>query len=224
MIKAAVFDLDGTLLNTLSALTFCTNEVLRSFHMKEIQEEDTRKIVGDGYRMQITRALRLSGDPELTHLEEACRRYMKVFAANCMRDVHPYDGVPELLKFLKERGIKIACFSNKPDAQAVENIETIFGKGYFDEIRGERKGTPKKPDPAGALAIAKDFGVTPAECIYLGDTNTDMKTGLAAGMFTIGVLWGYRGRDELESFHPQFLAETPADVKTLILDKKMAEM
>ena len=212
MIKAAVFDLDGTLLNTLGALTWCTNQVLLSFGMKEIREEDTRKIVGDGYIMQMTRALRLRGDDQLTHLEEAKKRYMAVFAANCMREVRPYDGIPELLEFLKKNSVKIACFSNKPDAQAVENIETIFGRGYFDAVRGERAGFPKKPDPAGALAIAGEFGVSPEECIYLGDTNTDMKTGTSAGMKTIGVLWGYRDKAELAAFHPCLLAGKPADV------------
>lgn len=214
MIRAAIFDLDGTLLNTLDALTYCTNETLvrMGYGENRITQADTRRIVGDGYRMQMTRALKLVGGDAPERLEEACRIYMEVFSKNCTRNVRPFEGIPELLAKLQGAGIKIACFSNKPDAQAVENIETIFGKGYFDAIRGERQGTPKKPDPAGALRIAETLHVSPDECIYLGDTNTDMQTGANAKMTTIGVLWGYRDREELAAFHPAYLVETPAEV------------
>ncbi len=217
MYRAVIFDLDGTLLNTLGALAYCTNLVMDRWDLRHLSEEEMKKIVGDGYRMQIRRALLLAGDRELIHYEEALPLYMSVFSRDCMRGVVPYPGIPELLAKLKDRGIAIACFSNKPDAQTVENIEGIFGKGYFDVIRGAREGVPRKPDPAGALEIADLLGAPPSECLYLGDTNTDMETGRNAGMDTVGALWGFRDREELEAFHPLALAEGPAGVLAIAL-------
>ena len=117
------------------------------------------------------------------------------------------DGIRELLASLKEMGVHVAVLSNKPHEQAIVNIETFFGKGYFDVVRGEQAGTPKKPAPDGAFAICRELGIKQEECLYLGDTNTDMETGLNAGMDTVGVLWGFRNREELEGCHPQEVAE-----------------
>ena len=121
-------------------------------------------------------------------------------------------GIPELLQELKARGIRIAVLSNKPHARTVENIEAVFGKGYFDIVAGQKDDVPKKPDPSGALKAAKLCGADPSECLYFGDTNTDMKTGKNAKMTTVGVLWGFRGREELAAFHPEFLLEKPQDI------------
>ena len=124
--------------------------------------------------------------------------------------MHAYDGIPELLEKAKKLGIKIGVVTNKPHAQAVAAVEHVFGKGYFDIIVGEKEGTPKKPDPTMALIAAKELGAAPEECLYFGDTNTDMKTGKAAGMTTVAVLWGFRGREELEQYDPDYMIETPA--------------
>ena len=216
MIKLAIFDLDGTLLNTIEALTWCTNHTLDLFGHRHILPEETKKIVGDGYRTQLRRALDLVGDTDPEHYQRAMDFYLPFFEANGGRGVVPYDGIPELLAFLKEKKIPSAVFSNKPHKKAVDNIETVFGKDVFAAIRGEMEGVPKKPDPKGALLLAEQFGVKPEECLYLGDTNTDMKTGLAAGMITVGVLWGFRDRAELESFHPQYIVSHPSEVPEIV--------
>ena len=98
----------------------------------------------------------------------------------------------------------------------MENIETIFGKDIFDMILGQKEGLPKKPSPEGALLICRELHVKPEECLYLGDTNTDMETGIAAGMDTVGVTWGFRDRKELASFHPRYLADHPAQVEEIL--------
>ncbi len=216
MYKLCIFDLDGTLLNTVYALTYTTNRTLDEFGLRHVTTEETKKIVGDGYRMQMKRALILTGDENLSNYEKSLPLYMDNFSKYCMKDVVPYNGIPELLSSLKEMGIKIAVFSNKPHAQAVENIDKFFGKGYFDVVRGEQEGTPKKPAPDGAFAICRELGVKPEECLYLGDTNTDMKTGLSAGMDTVGVLWGFRSREELEQCHPQYIAAHPSEVEGIV--------
>ena len=214
--QLCVFDLDGTLLNTIGALTYATNLTLEEFGLGPIEPEQTKRIVGDGYRTQMERALKLCGDTELKYHEQSLPVYMKNFSENCMKDVVPYDGIPHLLAFLKKKGIRIAVFSNKPHHQAVENIETIFGKDYFDVIRGEQPGTPKKPAPDGAWKICEELGINPKNCLYLGDTNTDMKTGIAAGMDTVGVTWGFRSREELAACGPKYIVTHPSEVERIV--------
>ncbi len=212
MIRCCIFDLDGTLLNTLKALTYTTNLTMERFGYGAIDEAHIRQFVGDGYKLLMERALRYCGDEALVHYEESLELYTELFAKHCMYEVKPYDGIPELLAGLKDRGIRIAVLSNKPHARTVENIEGIFGRGYFDAVAGERPGVPKKPDPAGVRLLLEQLGAAPEECLYFGDTNTDMRTGLGAGLTTVGVAWGFRGRAELEAFHPQYVIDDPREV------------
>lgn len=223
MYKLCIFDLDGTLLNTLTALTYATNLTLKAFGLGEITAEDTKHMVGDGYRTQMERALCHFGRENMKYYEQCLTEYMKNFSANCMRGVKPYDGIPHLLSFIRERGIRMAVFSNKPHSQAVENIETVFGRGTFDCILGQKDGIAKKPSPEGALLICRTLGVTPGECLYLGDTNTDMRTGIAAGMDTVGVTWGFRDREELTAFHPRYLAAHPSEVEAILTAAGLSE-
>lgn len=216
-INCCIFDLDGTLLDTLKALTNTTNMVLEHFGYPPVDEEHIKVFVGDGYKLLVERALRYSGDEELVHYEEGLKVYTEIFAEHCMDQVKPYDGIPEMLEELKKRGIRLAVLSNKPHERTVENIEEIFGKGYFDCVAGEQPGIPKKPDPAGVVRILKGFGESPEHTLYFGDTNTDMKTGLGAGLVTVGVTWGFRERQELESFEPQYVIDHPAEVFEKIL-------
>lgn len=214
--QLCMFDLDGTLLNTVGALTYSTNATLREFGLGPVTPDQVKRIVGDGYRMQMERALKLCGDEKLAFHEASLPIYMKNFSENCMREVAPYEGITEVLDWLKAQGIKIAVFSNKPHHQAVENIETIFGKDYFDAVFGEQAGTPKKPAPDGAWKLCRRLGITPEKTLYLGDTATDMKTGIAAGMDTVGVTWGFRERDELLACGPNGVIDHPLQIKELV--------
>ena len=217
MYRCCIFDLDGTLLNTTRALLRSTNLTLERLGLSSLTMDQIMKIVGDGYKTQMERALKLAGDEALTRYQDALRIYMEVFPENCMYQVAPYDGIPELLRFLKDNGIKRAVFSNKPHEQAVKNIEGIFGAEMFDVIQGQTEEIPKKPDPEGVFVILKKLGERPEDCLYFGDTNTDMRTGANAGVDTAGVLWGFRGREELEAFHPRYLIERPEDAIPIIV-------
>lgn len=212
MYQGCIFDLDGTLLNTIHALTFTTNKVLERFHLPPVGEEDMKQFVGDGYKKQMERSLICAGDRELKYFEDSLPVYMEEFEKYCLYKVEPYDGIPELLDFLKKKGIKTAVFSNKPHVRTVETIEGTFGKGCFDAVYGERPGIAKKPDPAGVAAIINEWKLKPEAILYFGDTNTDMKTGEAAGVDTAGVLWGFRGREELEAFSPRYIIAHPYDI------------
>lgn len=215
MYRCCIFDLDGTLLDTIHALTYTTNLVLKRLGLGEVDEAHMKHFVGDGYRTQMERCLKYAGDPELTRYEESLAIYTEEFASHCLYRVKPYEGIRELTEFLRSRGVKLAVLSNKPHARTVENIETIFGKGYFDAVAGEREGIPKKPDPRGVFALAAELGVPLEECLYFGDTNTDMLTGRNAGVDTVGVLWGFRDREELEAFAPAYLVEHPSEVRKI---------
>lgn len=216
MYQCCIFDLDGTLVNSINALTYTTNLTLQTYGLKPIEEAQVKKFVGDGYRKLIERALLHCGDLHLEYYENALVTYMDFFERYCMYRVEPYEGIRELLEFLKKKQIKIAVLSNKPHARTLDNVEGIFGCQYFDIISGEKEQIPRKPDPAGALLTAKELGLKPEDCLYFGDTNTDMETGKAARMDTVGVTWGFREREELEAYRPKYLVDHPKEVIELL--------
>lgn len=210
--QCCIFDLDGTIINTIHALTYTTNLVMARFGLGPLTEDQMKKIVGDGYQKQMERSLLACGDKALTHLEESFPIYQALFRENCLYQLEPYEGMRQMLDTMKASGMKLAVLTNKPHDRGVENVEAVYGKGYFDYILGEKEGIPKKPDPAGAYLVMKALGMKPEECLYMGDTNTDMRTAANAGLDAVGAAWGFRGREELEAFHPKYLAEHPLDV------------
>lgn len=216
MYRCCIFDLDGTLLNTLQSLQNTTNATLSHFNLGSIDEPHIRKFVGDGYKMLVKRALLYAKDEALLHYEQALKVYMEEFAVHCMDGVMPYDGIHTLLDDLKRRGIRLAVLSNKPHEKTVAGIHEIFGEGYFDFVAGEQPGINRKPDPEGVLRIRKQLDVSAEECLYIGDTNTDMETGIAAGVDTVGVLWGFRDEEELASYHPNYLVRTPKEIIEIV--------
>ncbi|MCI6676779.1 MAG: HAD family hydrolase [Clostridiales bacterium] len=214
---ACIFDLDGTIINTIHSLTYTTNLVMHQCGLDTVlTEEQMKHIVGDGYRKQLERSLIACGDKELTHYEEALRIYPEVFQQNCLYELEPYDGMLEMLHVMKQAGMKLAVLTNKPHTRALDNIKAVYGEHFFDYILGEQEGIPKKPDPTGVFHILKKLDIQPEQCLYMGDTNTDMRTANAAGLDAVGAIWGFRTREELESFSPKYLAERPLDVLEMI--------
>lgn len=212
MKKAVIFDLDGTLSDSIASMKYCGDRALAPFGYGPFPESDYKYFVGDGAANLVKRALKAGGDEDLIHFEEAFALYKKFFADDCMYQVKPYSGIPELLAALKEKGLKIAVLSNKPHDQTIDVIETLFGKGYFDIIQGQKDELPIKPDPAGVFAILKQLNLTAEDILYLGDTATDMKTGKSAGAFTVGALWGFRNRKELEEGHADAIIAHPLEL------------
>ena len=198
MNKLVIFDLDGTLTDTLDSLQICANEAVAAFGCGPYEKERFCYFAGDGMRELVKRCLCDVDSEKEVYLDQAVSKYQELFAENCMYHVEPYEGIKELLGVLKKTGAMLAVNSNKPHSEAVEVVETIFGKDCFDMIVGNSEERPKKPSPEGIHYIMKTLGVSPQDVLYLGDTDTDMKTGKNAGVFTIGVLWGFRKRAELE--------------------------
>ena len=216
MYKAYIFDLDGTLTDTLESLTYSVNLTMKEMGFPGITQEQCRRFVGNGANVLIEKALRAGGDRELAHFDEAMGLYRSIFDENCTYHVKPYSGVPRLLEELKGRGMKLAILSNKPDLQTAYVAEKIFGKGLFDIVRGQREDVPRKPDPAAALMIAEALGADRSETLYIGDSEVDAETGRAACMDTVLVSWGFRSREELERENTARIADSADEIIDMI--------
>ncbi len=210
--KAVIFDLDGTLTNTLQSIWKSANLALADVGLPTFEVDRYRYFVGDGVDELVRRALVANGDKGLSHFEKVRERYLYHFEKYVNYEVKPYDGIRELLAALKERGILMAVNSNKPHERTVEVVEEIFGKGTFDMLVGQCDERARKPAPDGVLYIMDKLQLTSDEVIYLGDTCVDMQTGKSAGVFTIGALWGFRDRQELEENHADAIIEHPMEV------------
>lgn len=216
MKKAVIFDLDGTLSDSLLSIKYSGDKALGAFGFGPFTEQQYKYFVGDGAANLVRRALEAGGDREFVHFEETYELYREIFRENCMYQVKPYDGIPQLIDGLKERGIKIAVLSNKPHAETVNVIETLFGRGCFDCIQGQKEDVAIKPSPEGVFQILEQLGLAPEDILYLGDTATDMKTGKSAGAFTVGALWGFRDRAELCEGGADVIIEKPMQVLELL--------
>ena len=212
---AVIFDLDGTLLNTIDDLADSVNAVLSRRGVPTHAVDAYRYFVGDGVENMVRRAL----PPDVRD---------DAMVASCVADVReeygkrwenktrPYAGVAELLDSLTERGIKLAVLSNKPDDATKVVVRKLLARWRFDVVLGESPHRPRKPDPGGALEIAAQLDVPPANVLYVGDTDTDMQTANAAGMYAAGALWGFRDADELTANGAQTLLEQPTDLLPLL--------
>ena len=220
MYKACIFDLDGTIADTVESIAYVGNQTLHHFHLPELPVENYNFYAGDGADELVRRMLQAVPGGDKVDYEEVRVLYRKWFGENPFYHVKPFEGILELLEGLKKEGLKIAVFSNKPHGAAVEVVEKIFGRDVFHKVQGQTEKIPRKPSPIGALAIAEEFQISPKECIYCGDTNTDMDTGKAAGMFTVGVTWGFRPRTELEEHHADKIVDRPEEILTLAKREK----
>lgn len=198
MYKGCIFDLDGTLTDTLESLTYSVNETLKEMGLPVIEDEQCRMFVGNGARVLLEKSLQAAGDVDGSRIDEAMERYGRIFGENCTYHVEPYDGIPMMLEELKSRGIITAVLSNKPHQQAVDVVESIFGKGTFGYILGQRDDIPRKPDPAGVFMVLDKIHLNASECLYIGDSEVDIATGSAAGVETVGVEWGFRSKEVLK--------------------------
>lgn len=210
--KVVIFDLDGTLSDSIHSIKYSGDRTMEKFGYGPFSEEQYKYFVGDGARNLVKRALAAGGDTELAHFEEAYALYREIFRENCMYRVRPYEGIPELLATLKVQHVKIAVLSNKPHAETVNVVETLYGKGYFDVIEGQKEGLAIKPSPDGVFRILERLSLGAEDLLYLGDTATDMKTGKGAGAFTVGALWGFRDRAELEEGGANAVIEHPLEL------------
>lgn len=215
MIKACIFDLDGTLADTLSTIANYGNSALKANSYNEIEVEKYKYLAGDGRDELIKRMLKTVGDSDLKGYKNVGKTYDTLYELDVIGMTTVFDGIKELLMSLKKKHIRIAVLSNKPNTVVPTIIDNLFGRGFFDACLGQIDNIKRKPSPDGALIIAEQFNIKPNECLYIGDTNVDMETGNSAGMNTIGVLWGFRDRQELERSGAKYIVEKPIDILSL---------
>ncbi len=208
--KAVIFDLDGTLVNSLDDLADSVNTVLKEYGYPAHPLEKYRIMVGNGIKKLIERAL--PPDASEKTLEEALEKFKKIYAVHQLDKTAPYKGITDLLQQLKQKNIPLAVCTNKHDEAAKKIITTLFDNSTFKEIIGDLPGLPRKPDPKKVLVIAQNLSVKPAEIVYIGDSSVDMQTAVNAGMLPVGVLWGFRSKEELLENGAELLLTKPADL------------
>jgi len=195
-IKAIIFDLDGTLLDTLADIALSMNQALIDHHLSPYALDDYRYFVGNGVEQLTTRALRAqNGDSKL--VESVLQSYRKYYDRWKNKNTQPYNGIRELLEKCHNRQIKTVVFSNKPHQDTVKVIEDYFPNHSFAAVLGHQDNKPLKPDPTVLYEIIAKLKVNKNEVLYVGDTAVDMETATAAGLTPIGVTWGFRDEPEL---------------------------
>lgn len=213
--EAVLFDLDGTLIDTLNDIGDAVNRVLSNKRFPTHAISAYGKFIGDGSRILIERAL--PKKYRKAKIIDAClKEYIEDYTRNYNVKSKLYFAIPNLLDTLKAKGLKLGILSNKPDAITKNCVKTFLSKWNFDVVFGQRDSVPRKPNPQGALEVAKKMSIPPSHFLYLGDTAIDMKTAVSAGMFPVGVLWGFRSRKELQENGAGAIIDEPLDVLNLL--------
>lgn len=215
-LRAVLFDLDGTLLDTLDDIGRSANESLREEGFPAHPIESYRRFIGDGVAVLFQRALppAASGDPDV--VARLVAAFERIYDAGWDVASRPYPGVADLLDALQGRSIPMGVLSNKPDVFTRKCVDRFLSAWPLSPVFGQRQGVPRKPDPAGAIEAAAALGVSPAEVLYLGDSSVDMLTATRAGMFAVGAAWGFRSVEELEAHGARAVVQHPSEVLTLI--------
>ncbi|MBE6655762.1 MAG: HAD family hydrolase [Ruminococcaceae bacterium] len=212
MTKFCVFDLDGTLLNTLGNIGGNMNRALEDFGIEPFPLEQYRYFVGNGSRNLTERALAARGKLTPEFFEEFYPHFFAIYEAVPDRGVTVYDEIETLLSALKERGIRLAVCTNKPNAAAQKSVAGFFDEGTFDDVIGAVDGMALKPAPDGVLSLLAKHGISPEEAAFIGDSDVDMLTACAAGVRGFGAAWGFRTAEELEKAGATALLSHPLEL------------
>lgn len=214
--KALLFDVDGTLLDSLQDLADSMNHTLSHYGFPTHATDRYKYFVGDGMENLVRRALPDSVRTDPAVVSESLQMMRHTYDRNWKVNTKPYPGIPELLDKLTDYQVPMAVLSNKPDYFIQKVITELLPSWQFEVVMGERPSVPRKPDPSSAIEIAQRLGIRPKSFLYLGDTATDMLTANAAGMFAVGALWGFREADELISSGAQELIRNPLEILRLL--------
>ena len=220
MFKGMLLDLDGTLADTLESLAVSCNRGLEQCGLPTQPVEAFKQFAGDGPPTLVRKAITAAGDTEGKYYAIVMKAYQETLKDYNAFPLKTFDGMKEALIQIKNAGGLLGVITNKPQDRAKEVVDTLFGKDFFDIVIGFSENFPRKPDPSSTKYAMEHLQISPKECIYVGDTDVDMKTGKGAGAYTVGVLWGFRGRTELENHgadriisHPSELVEIWKNIK-----------
>ena len=209
--KVLIFDLDGTLANTLSAITEAVNMTMSHYSFSNKSEDEVRQAIGNGARMLMKRLVPPEYADNDQVIAEVLTYYNKMYALTYLHTTETYDGITELVRNLQKKEIKIAVFSNKQDAYVKGLVKLLFPNGEVSIARGQTE-LPVKPDPAGVKTIMKELSVSAEECLFVGDSGVDMKTAENAGMDAVLVAWGFCGREKLASMGAECIVDVPNEI------------
>ena len=211
--KTIIFDLDGTLIDSLEDIAVCMNKVLEELNLPIHKIDDYKYFVGSGVDVLVNNALK---DSSQEIKNEVLERFKKEYDQQLHAKTKPYAGIYELLDELKKLDYNLAVLSNKPHDFTVAYINYLFKDYNFKEVHGQKKEVPRKPDPIGAINIAKALNIPCSEIFFVGDTMVDMQTAVNANMIGIGVLWGFRDEKELMENGADFIVKHPLDILDII--------
>lgn len=212
---AVLFDLDGTLLDTLEDLAAAANLVLTDQGLLPHPVDAYRHFVGDGLRALVVRMLPADRRDAAT-VAAAVTAFQVAYGRTWYNRSAPYPGISALLDRLTAKGVRFSILSNKPDAFTRLCVQRLLPQWHFEPVLGQREGVPNKPDPAGAIEIARLLDLHPSRMLYVGDTGVDMRTAHAAGMDAAGVLWGFRDKAELIQAGAQYIVARPNDLLPIV--------
>ncbi len=213
--KGVIFDLDGTLVNSLEDLADSMNIVLQNNNFPTHELQAYRYFIGNGLRNLVRKTLPEEHKDEAT-VTQCLSSMIETYRNNCINKTRPYQGIAELLNELASRNIKLSVFSNKADELTQKIVPSLLPNWKFEEIVGLTTEANKKPSPIGALQISKKLAIQPEEILYVGDSGVDMQTANNAGMYAVGALWGFRPKEELTSNGAQYLLTHPLDLIQLL--------
>lgn len=213
--RAIIFDLDGTLLDTLADIGDSVNRMLAEYGFPGHTMDDYRRFIGNGIKMLVNRALPIAGRSE-EMIDTCVQRAREIYWENWKNKTRPYDGITDLLDHLQKTTLPLAVLSNKPHDFTVRYVKAYFPKVLFSVVMGQNDHFPVKPDPASALEIARQIDVPPPTFLFVGDSAVDMQTATAAGMHSVGVAWGFKGPQELVENGCQALVNHPLEILALL--------
>ena len=214
--EGVLFDLDGTLIDSLDDLADSMNTVLQNNHFSTHPNEAYKQFIGSGLRNLVRTVLPETAKTDEELVSKCLASMVEIYNNNCMNKTRPYDGIPELLDELASRGLKISILSNKNDELTKKIVHTLLPQWTFDFIIGLTAEALKKPNPAEALRISRELSISSEKMLYVGDSGIDMQTANNAGMYATGVLWGFRSKEELLLNGAQALLEHPSDMLTIL--------
>jgi phosphoglycolate phosphatase len=212
--KSLIFDLDGTLINSLFDIATSMNKVLEKHNYPTHEISKYNYFVGDGALVLVKNAMPQNASNE--EIQIALKSFIEIYEQNTHNNTFAYEGIYEMLEKLENLKIKKAILSNKPHKFTLKYVENLFNNFDFQEVHGQKIEVPKKPDPTMAIEIATKLNTKVEDMIFIGDTATDMKTAKNAGMIAVGVEWGFRGVEELLENGADFIVKTPQDILKLL--------
>ncbi len=215
--KTIIFDLDGTLIDSLEDIAVCMNQVLKELNLPIHEMNDYKYFVGGGISILVDNALNALNKEITDELKEkVTQRFKEIYDQKLHLKTKAYDGIYELLDELVTLDCNIGILSNKPHEFTVQYANSLFSKYNIKEVHGQKSDVPKKPDPIAAISIANSFNIPCEEIYFVGDTMVDMQTAVNANMIGIGVLWGFRDEKELMENGADFIVKHPLDILDII--------